>query len=208
MHRAGRRNSWLEAVSICDCGFMRLRGAFRGPETVLSAGGVTVTFDADVDATAIPDLLAGPARVDELGLSITRDEIFGGLALWLALHDPGFCTVDGVWSKDADPPLPMAASFPSGAAMVGWSPASFDGATLSVLVQMDDRLAVHMFGSQPGTDRFSEAISRWDGSGRPSRQSLRLRVDPGSPPGEDKDGFVVIPKRWTTVVIDWPADGQ
>ena len=203
-----RRDEWLDSVSIRDCGFMRLRGAFRGPETVLSTGGVTVTFDTDVDATALPDMLGRPALVHQLDVSITREEIFGGLALWLALHDPGYCTAGAVWSKDANPPLPMATGFPSGEVMVGWSPASFDGASLAVLAQIEDRLAVHIFGSQRRTDRFSDAIGRWDASGRPGSQSLRIRVHRGSPPGEDEKRFVEIPKRWTTVVIDWPADGQ
>ena len=56
----------MESVSVCDCGFMRLRGEFGGPETVMSTGGVTMTFDAEVDVTGISELVVRPAVARDL----------------------------------------------------------------------------------------------------------------------------------------------
>jgi protein-L-isoaspartate(D-aspartate) O-methyltransferase len=196
---------WMESVSVCDCGFMRLRGEFGGPETVISTGGVTMTFDAEVDVTGIPELVARPAVARDLNLSATPEEVFGGLALWLALHDPGYCTVDTVWQMGDDPPIPTAATFASNEEMVGWSPASLDRESLAVLAQMNDRLAVHAFGGESSADRLADAVKRWDARGRPSSRSLSVRVHLGTHPVGHAARLVEIRKRWTTVLIDWPS---
>jgi protein-L-isoaspartate(D-aspartate) O-methyltransferase len=99
-HRSGR----MESVSVRDCGFMRLRGDSRGPETILSAGPLTVTFDAEVDALGLPEILTRRAGEVVLDATLSMEERFGGLALWLALHDPGYCSVDAAWPKEDDPP--------------------------------------------------------------------------------------------------------
>lgn len=198
-----QRDGWMESVSVHDCGFMPLRGGFRGPETVVTAGAVTVTFDSEVDATGITGLLTHPGSEHVLDPSITADESFGGLALWLALHDSGYCTLEAVWPKDDAPPAPMAATFPSGELMIGWSPASFDGSSLAVLGQVDDAMAVHAFGGLEHADHFAETIIQWDAVGRPDSQSLALRVHRASQPIGDTEGLVQVHKRWTTLLIDW-----
>jgi protein-L-isoaspartate(D-aspartate) O-methyltransferase len=83
-----KRNGSMESASVRDCGFMRLRGAFAGPERVVTVGSITLTFDSEVDAAPIADLLARPAGRQELDIDVGTDDGFGGLALWLALGDP------------------------------------------------------------------------------------------------------------------------
>ncbi len=201
-----RRDGWMESVSVRDCGFMRLRGGFRGPETVLRAGPVTVTFDAEVDAVGLLEILNRPAGEVALHETVGVEELVGGLALWLALRDPGYCALDAVWPKDDDPPVPVAATFPSGAVLVGWSPASFEESGLAVLGRGARGLAVHTFGQDAGcAERLVERAMQWDAAGRPGSESLVLRVHPAPGPVLNTEGLVKIEKRWTTILVKWPG---
>lgn len=200
------RDGSMDKVSVRDCGFMRLRGGFRGPETVVTAGSVTVTLDSETEAAGLEQLLARHVRQRALHATVSADEICGGLALWLALRDSGYCTLDAVWRRDEAPPAPVAATFPSGELMVGWSPASFDGLSLAVLGREGDGLAVHRFGDDADSaEHLAEAVMQWDAAGRPDTQSLALRVHPASEPIRDTEGLLRIEKRWTTLLIEWPS---
>jgi len=194
----------LESVSVCDCGFMRLRGGSRGPETVVHAGPVTLTVDNDVDAAALPEILGRPAGEVAIGVPLSTSELWGGLALWLALHDPGHCTLHAAWPKDDDPPVPVAAAFTSGDVQVGWSPATFDGTSLAVLAGGPAGVAVYSYGEGAGgAERLVETVSRWAARGRPGSRSLEMRVVPVSAPPPAGDGWMKIPKRWTSVFVRW-----
>ncbi|MGH9292286.1 MAG: methyltransferase domain-containing protein, partial [Acidimicrobiales bacterium] len=105
---------FMHSASVRNCGFMRLRGGFRGSETVTHVGPVTLTFPGAVDASAIEHVLASPAGRCELELEVKRRECVGGLALWLALEDEEMCSVDTVWPRDEASPFPVLASFASG----------------------------------------------------------------------------------------------
>jgi protein-L-isoaspartate(D-aspartate) O-methyltransferase len=200
------RDGWLESASVRDCGFMRLRGGFRGPETVVSAGPVTVTFDTDVDAVGLPEILGRPAGEVALDTSVTMEELRGGLALWLALHDPGYCSLDAAWPKEDDPPVPVAAAFPSGAMQIGWSPASFDGATLAVLARGPSGVAAYAFGEDVRcAERLVERARQWEVVARPGSQSLAMQVVPASAPALEDDGWIKIEKRWTSIFVRWPV---
>lgn len=200
------RDGWLESVSVRDCGFMRLRGGFRGPETVMSAGPVTITFDSEVDVAALPETLSRPAGKLALDVSVSTEEIWGGLALWLALHDPGYCVLDASWPTEEDPPVPVAATFPSGGVQVGWSPACFDGASLAVLAHGPSGVAAEAFGEGLRcAERLVEHASRWVAVGRPGSQSLDLRLAPTSAPAPEEDGWMKIDSAWTTTFVRWPT---
>jgi protein-L-isoaspartate(D-aspartate) O-methyltransferase len=201
-----KHDGWLDSVSVRDCGFMRLRGSFHGPETVLRSGPVTVTFDAEVDAADLPEILSRPAGEITVDAPVSVEESWGGLALWLALHDEGFCTVDAAWPKEDDPPVPVAATFPSGAVQVGWSPASFEGSSLAVLGRGQQRPTVFVFGEELGcAQRLVEHARQWDVAGRPGSQSLVVQVHPAPGPILDRDGWVKIEKSWSTILVKWPG---
>lgn len=200
-----RRDGWMESISVRDCGFMRLRGAFRGPETVVTTGSVTVTFDSEADAADVPEIVTRRAVERRLVPTFSADETFGGLALWLALHDPGYCTLDAAWRKDETPPIPVVATFRSGDSMIGWSPASFDGLSLAVLGREDHQLAVHAYGDDTAAaERFAYTITDWDVAGRPGSGLLTLRVHPVSEPIDNTEGLIAIQKQWTTLLVRWP----
>src|SRR5262249_55043846 len=111
-----------------------------------------------------------------------------------------------VWPKDEAPPVPVAGRFPSGQAMIGWSPASFEGSSLAVLGRGPHGFAVHAFGEEIGrAERLAENVMQWDAVGRPDSRSLALQVHPASEPIPDTEGQVKIEKQWTTILIAWPG---
>jgi hypothetical protein len=171
----------------------------------VTAGPVTVTFDAEVDAGRLPAMLSRPAGELVVDSTISVDEVFGGLALWLAINDAGFCTLDAAWPKHDAPPMPLATTFPSGDAMVGWSPATFDGSSLAALGRGSRGLAVHAYGENADcAARLGESIGKWDAAGRPGSQSVALQVLPASEPVPAGEGLVKIEKRWTNILVEWP----
>jgi protein-L-isoaspartate(D-aspartate) O-methyltransferase len=202
-----RHDGWLQSVSIRDCGFMRLRGAFRGPEAVVTAGSVTITFDSEVDTARLPTTLTRDAGERSVRTAISDDEAFGGLALWLALHDPGYCSVNAVWGRGDTPPLPVATTFPFGEGSIGWSPASFQQSSLAVLGRGPHGLVVHAYGDDAeSAERLTEKVDHWHAAGRPDSRSLALGVYPASEPVPDTAaGLIRIPKRWTTTLVEWPG---
>ena len=90
MEKAGDR---LEGPSVLPCGFMRLRGAFAGPETMVPLGDHTGMLAGDVPAAWPARTTAGPARParphpEQRGAGHGRG-CTGGLGLWLAMREPG-----------------------------------------------------------------------------------------------------------------------
>ena len=91
----------LESVSVRDCSFMTLRGAFAGPDSLstLPLGrepgtSISVGDGLKVDRDLIHGLLCGPSEDLSSGVYARPAEvIFGGLALWLSLHETGLCTL-------------------------------------------------------------------------------------------------------------------
>jgi protein-L-isoaspartate(D-aspartate) O-methyltransferase len=166
---------------------------------------VTLTFDNDVDAAALPEILSRPAGEVAVDVPMSLSELWGGLALWLALHDPGYCTVDASWPKEDDPPVPVAAAFPSGEGQVGWSPATFDGTSLVVLARGPAGVTAHSFGEGVrSAERLVERVSQWAAFNRPGSQSLVMHVVPISAPPPADEGWIKIQKWWTSIFVRWP----
>ena len=83
--------------SLAPCGFMRMRGALAGPErVVLLAPGLSLLLPDGIPAGGMPEvageavaaLLAGPAARHPTGVRATSAQVFWGLGLWLAAHEP------------------------------------------------------------------------------------------------------------------------
>ena len=89
----------LKSASVKDCGFMPLRGDFARPLEYIPLGpdpGLVVSVDDPdkVDGEVVYRLLSGPFEYAPTGIYATQGEvIFGGLALWLSLHEPCFCVL-------------------------------------------------------------------------------------------------------------------
>src|SRR5215471_1073507 len=84
-----RAEDELVSVSVKDCAFMRLRGAFAGPPTRVILGATPdlrlhVRDPLAVDAEAAYAVLNGAAIDLPTGVKVTGREAYGGLVLWLA----------------------------------------------------------------------------------------------------------------------------
>ena len=203
-----KRNGSMESASVRDCGFMRMRGGFAGPERVVTVGSITLTFDSEIDAGSIADLLARPVGRQELDLEIGTDECFGGLALWLALGDPHYCSID-IRGGHESSGVPVAMTFGSGDRMICWSPASFDGQSLAVLGRERDALVVEAFGTDNGcSDRLGEAVRQWDAAQRPDSRSLTIRAYRHRREVPTEKGAIRIEKQRTTLLLQWRALGM
>ena len=86
--------------SLAPCGFMRMRGSLAGPEHVVAlAPGLSLLLpdgppsgDPDLDGPGMDAaLLAGPSVPHPTGVRAGSAQVFWGLGLWLAAHEPRSC---------------------------------------------------------------------------------------------------------------------
>jgi protein-L-isoaspartate(D-aspartate) O-methyltransferase len=90
-----------EAVSIVDCGFMPLRGALAepgGPRLLGDEPGLLIGVDDDrvLDTAALYAALTRPGELVPTGVRVGRGDLWGGLALWLALHEPDLALLSAI----------------------------------------------------------------------------------------------------------------
>jgi protein-L-isoaspartate(D-aspartate) O-methyltransferase len=181
------------SLSVVPCGFMRLRGIGAGPEKSAVVDPATrLTLLLPHGASAVPPLDGVPVRVPGQ-VSVTPREVFGSLAVWLAIREPRWCMVmesaDAAEPRFPDPPMMVADSHTtlglhepggvavlSGTGFLGYGP---DGARLAA--------------------ELADQMAAWDAAGRPPPENLRIAVLPLDSPVED--GAIVIPKRHNKLVL-------
>jgi protein-L-isoaspartate(D-aspartate) O-methyltransferase len=212
----------LDSVSVLPCGFMRLRGAFAGPETVVPLGSrtgmVAESEPRPADAEDLESLLAQPGRAVSIGVRVTFMDLYGGLGLWLAAREPGLGRLSafGVAGPGAAAPDPAAAARRPGMGMV----ASAHGC--AALVPMSDpggqgQAGLHTafeigacpFGRE-GTQlaaRLAGHVRDWDAAGRPSLAGLRVSAYPAGAGLPGARQVTVIDKQHTRLVLAWPDAG-
>lgn len=182
----------LRSVSIEECGFMALRGAFAGPGGNVKIGEISlgIADPGGIDPEAISAWLKGPSRDLPTGVRVRPIEAFGPLSQWLAFREPGYCSL-GVPGDSADrgliPDLFRWSCISSSArhvltvgvvgenalcmlmrspeASVGPEGEATRAASFEVFLRTcgpDDRLA----------ERVIQHIKTWDAAGRPSRKGF------------------------------------
>ena len=199
-----RDSSGWRSRSLVACGFMRLSGPSAGPET-------TVTLDADTrliltlpHGGSPPSLLPAlqePPMLQPTGVHVPQRDIFDGLALWLAVAEPRWCSLwqtvgEGGRSWLVDPPFRFGG--------VSGTTALLDGASLATVTGADGAaLGVAGFGPHAArvAGELAGHIRAWADAGHPGTQDIILTVVPldGQPPA----GFV-LPKRHSRLVVTYP----
>ncbi len=208
----------LASVSVSSCAFMRLRGTFAGPEAYVTLGpdpGLAISSEdrAQVDAAELYALLTGPGRDHPVPVHLAPRDVWQGLGLWLALRQPGFCTVsaDGEMARH-----PAVADFFGSPDAYRFTMGLVGEAALCLLAYQADRsrvvdpaahpfpLAARSFGSD---DRLAELliaeIAAWDAAGRPTDERLRVRAYPLPTPRAPAADEIAIDKRWTRLIVAW-----
>lgn len=213
-----RREEHLESVSVSDCGFMRLRGMFAGPERIIPLGPspgpyVSLEDDRPVDTDALLRLLKGPVTEVPAGIELSLKEEFGSLSLWLALEDPDSCSL-GILAEPSvveRSPVPLLIEYPAGDRKERATLALLGKRGLVALARPSDgpldpktsvALSIVAFDEDSAlTGRMREHLAAWDAAGRPKTESLRIRAYPKPVRDPKVFGGSIVDKRWTTLVI-------
>jgi protein-L-isoaspartate(D-aspartate) O-methyltransferase len=213
----------LDSVSVLPCGFMRLRGAFAGPETVVPVGSRTgILAESDprpAGAEDLESLLAQPGRVISTGIRVTFMDLYGGLGLWLAAREPGLGRLSAFGAADPGPGAPDPAATRArqpGMGMVAGAhgcaalvPMTDPGGTGRAGLRTAFEIGACPFGTE-GTQlaaRLAGHVRDWDAAGRPSLAGLRVSAYPAGagPPGAPQ--ATVIDKQHTRLMLTWPDAG-
>ncbi|SDI42355.1 methyltransferase, FxLD system [Nonomuraea jiangxiensis] len=186
MERSG--GHWVSR-SVLPCGFMRMRGPFAGPEVTL-----VLSRDPDLmlvlpEPREIGDVPAALGAVPtEIATKVEMSSLMSatgmGLSLWLALHEPRWCTLSGT----------LGAGYGITAGIV-------EGDSIALLAE--DRTLVAR-GHGPGGARLAAELAAhvgaWDGAGRPEAEDLRVEAYQGAVP----TAGTIIAKRHTKLVLSFP----
>ncbi len=221
-----KRDDHLESVSVKDCGFMTLRGAFAKPQDSLSLFSlgpepglsISVNDGVKVNGDVVYGLLSGPSEDQPSGIHANPGEVvFGGLALWLSLREPGLCglSAEGQLAERGIVPCFLAIrAIQKVCGTIGLlgdeglclfvRPPGSDSSSEQPDISQPSELFVRSYGS--GTEiakRLIEQTRAWDAAGRPSSNGLRVRAYPEDVDYVPSTDEFVIRKRWTQLVLDW-----
>ena len=209
----------LESTSVLPCGFMRLRGAFAGPETVVPLGDHTGMLADDVPRPAgaeeLQDLLAQPGRTLSSGVQVTVGDLYRGLGLWLAMREPGIGRLSAFGAAVTTGPAAAVTKRPG----MGLLTSAHGCATLLRLHDGDGKqrtgprasfeLGACPFGTEGSelADRLVRHVRDWHTAGRPSLGGLRVSAYRSGASLPDAGQGAVISKEYTQLVITWPEAG-
>ena len=213
-----RADAHLSSVSISDCGFMRLRGQFAGPEALVQLGADgTIRLGVDDRIAVNPDtvhrLLASSSRDFSTGVQISPSAIWERLLFWLALREPNFCILSaegeaaqrgivprlfgaqdkfhsayGLLEKDA---LCLLTRFPD------------EPAGAEPVVAPPIELIVRIFGEGDAlARRLIALVTAWKDAGRPGNEGLRIRAYPRDTGYAPTGVEIVVNKQWMQFVFD------
>ncbi|OGN87610.1 MAG: methyltransferase, FxLD system [Chloroflexi bacterium RBG_13_46_14] len=221
-----RQDGYLESVSVRDCGFMILRGSFAklresmshfslGPEPGLN---ISVNDGVKVNSDEIYDMLSGLYQDLSSGVHTSPGEvIFGGLNLWLNLHESGLCSLSAEGQSVDRGIVPYFLAIQSIQKVCGTIGLLGDEG-LCVFVRPPEKnlsaeqpegsetleLFVRSYGSGDRlAGRLVEQVRAWDAAGRPSSNGLRIRAYTKDTDYIPSSGEYVIDKQWTKIVLDW-----
>jgi protein-L-isoaspartate(D-aspartate) O-methyltransferase len=212
--------------SARDCGFMPLRGDFAGPEVVTALGpepGLELSTSGPPGASAeqIYEWLTAPAVRKTTGLRTTESAAFGSLSQWIGLHVPNIVTLSMEGEPSPADQWPVLFEY-RGRAVERFAIGQLTSSGIAFLTQSsassslvraaagDQPLfAVDVLGYGPsGAQHAGELaglLAAWDAAGRPATSQLRLRVYSRDAHVDLAPGEVLLQKRWSQLIVDWPA---
>jgi protein-L-isoaspartate(D-aspartate) O-methyltransferase len=186
----------LDSVSVLPCGFMRLRGAFAAEQP------------APLSEAELAGLFTEPGEPLDTGVAITVRDLFGGLGVWLTMHEPGLrrLPVDAAAISARSPETGVLVG-PDGCAAL--SPVGPGTAPPGPGVPF--QAGVRPYGRN-GLDlatRLAGRIRDWATAGRPGSADLRISAWPTGTAPAAPPGAVVIDKTHASLVLSWrDGDGQ
>ena len=223
---------WL-STSACRCGFVRMLGAFAGPEEVVRLDGprplaFQVSDGSPVDIDALASALAGPASDEAVPVALASIAELADLDLWLTLmagrvNRLTVLAAPGEWLDPAAPP-PFGALVSDGT----------DAYRLGICMLMpagfgdDGRGRGRAAGNGPGVAatagwsgaaafralglggpelaaRLATLSERWAQLGRPGSRELEVAVwRAGAAPGRPPADWLVVKRPSVNIAAGWP----
>jgi protein-L-isoaspartate(D-aspartate) O-methyltransferase len=207
-----------ESTSACRCGFVRVVGAFAGPESTATVGQspelfVQVADGRPADAEAVQRALAEPPFEVPAGLQVGDVVELGDLDLWLTLTEPGLDRLTlfsaGPGRAPAMPLVPMGG--------LACEPSSADRLGIAVLMPASNSsgpfragragLDIAVSGYGPGGPALAAHLARqaqaWQDAGRPGVADLRLTVWPAGSAKPDTAGMMEILRPHVGIAAGW-----
>jgi len=190
------------------CGFIRMRGAFAGPERTYlldPATDLTLSLPAarEVDGDALTEVLGEPPAVHavgDIGPVPTPMQLFDGFTLWLAVHEPRWCALSE--QADAHPARLAAAPMRAQEAAATAGILADDGlAMIAIDDAADAGLSVHAYGNTAVADDLLAHLRAWAAAGRPGTAGLRIDAYPAGVAGANGD--VVLEKGQCRLALSW-----
>ncbi len=208
----------LASVSLRDCMFMPLRGAFAAPPDRVRLGAdptveLFVHEPDSVDAGAVRALLDEPSADADTGIEVTLREVYGGAIQWLAVRERAFAWLLATGEGCDAAPVPLLYATPgqslSTAGLVDGGAACFLTRPPGTPPPARFTLGVRGFGESGAlAARVTGAIKAWDACGRPATTDLRVHAYPVESAPPASAGTIVIARRWHHYHLDWPAQSQ
>jgi protein-L-isoaspartate(D-aspartate) O-methyltransferase len=214
-----RADAGWHSTSACRCGFVRMLGAFAGPQAALRLEGREpmiglVADGAAADVSAVRAALAGPVADLPTGLAVTDQSELGDLDLWLTLTEPQLdrltvlSPVTG-WTTNQSllPPL-----LPLGGLLGdATDPERLGIAALLPGTGTGQAVEVGMRGYGPGGEALAEHLAAralwWHELGRPGVSDLRLSVYPAGIEAEPAAGMLMLDRPSASIAVGWPDRG-
>jgi len=217
-----RTDTHLLSVSVRPGGFMPLRGVGAGPHTHMSLGptpGLNLALGDEpraVDPDAVYALLVGPYEDRATSLHASREDLWSGISLWLALHAPTMCHLTAMGALAEHNLIP---DLFGGSSTFHATIGLYEETTICVLMRSSDHassrepspdtlswpLLIRSFGPNKHlAERLLQHLMAWQAAGRPSSTKCRIRVYPQEVSYVPQATEMVVVKRWTWLVLDWP----
>lgn len=215
----------FDTDGLRDCGFMRLRGALASPELDMSLGpepGLALTAVTPL-AAAAPELYAwlrAGGQPAATGLTLTGQQIWTSLGLWVGLNAPDVCTLSagqGLAGRGWVPCLyqfggatPTCLSYglvtATGAALLGRAP----GEPYPDREAAPAPFALYLWSygpdPAPAKGRLRRLVAGWQAAGQPSSAGLSVRVYDRAalPPADAAAQAVLVEKPHCRLLLTWP----
>ena len=218
-----RVGTYLESVSVQPCGFVGLRGAFaeQGKFVQLDTEPGLLYLTVDEQPTFVAETvqhwLHEPIHDLSTKVKATIPELFSNLQLWLAVHEPRFCTFTlqrAAIERGVVPALfPLLGDMPT-YNVIGL----LSEQALSVIVYSVEQVARIAAGAIPTpvhliVRTFGDAtelphhlvtlIEDWQQAGRPNEQSLKVRAYPREQTFAPSQQDIVLERQWTHFLFHW-----
>jgi protein-L-isoaspartate(D-aspartate) O-methyltransferase len=232
-----RSEDHLRSLSVTDCGFIPLRGAFASAQTGRVQLGpdpglyLELMDNSAMNGNTIYSLLTGPNKDWAAGVDAGAWDVLGGtLWTWLALHDPQIhrLVAEGeMVDKNVVPPiLGIDARQRSSATAI-----LIEGTGLAALMRPPDQslpviileqgflpdspatqpfpLYIRQFGPDKSiAERLAAQIRAWKAAGSPPSETMKVRAYRRDSDYGPSESEMVLEKQWTKLIIEWPGTAK